>query len=535
MGRITYSIEDRYNGLFIIDPDTGVISVTRPVDREQEAASFEFHVMARDNGAERLTNTSLVVVEVEDENDEPPHFTRPTFLGKILENKPVGSHVGYVTATDPDNAANSKIRYVILQQGTDFGKFRIDGDTGEIKSATVFDREETDRYYLTIQAIDPDNSEFYSTCNFTVLILDDNDHYPIITGITSGAEEVDGSGGNVDSNNMTLIVQYTAPVGSVITQVLAQDGDATGSANAKLHFDIIAGDPEHLFSMNRFDGAISLARGVTAKDIKTFKLTITVIDGGDPPKGDSQDMYIKVNGSLAALAQASSGGISQNILIVIVLIGVTVVLALAILATICLIRKIDRQRRLNRASQKLSEDKMYQLSAQHTDHNNHQNIYTNRGHLDREEDTRGGRSPGVNSSNSFSNNLSKRVGGGGIGGGVGGTKKEVSFSLDEESDSHNTSSGSGNPLTSFKGGGAGGAVSEDRMDGVSTSSRPMSLCVCVFKEVVTTVARISTNNRTINDSVGMKIDDGDDNRFDGAGDVDDVDDDNEDDNDGCIK
>ena len=471
MGRITYSIEDRYNGLFRVHPDTGVISVTRPVDRESGPASLEFHVIARDNGKDRLTTTSLVVVEVLDENDEPPQFTRPSFFGEVLENQPVGTHVGNVTATDPDSVTHGKIQYAILQQGTDFGKFRIDVNTGEIKSADVFDREERDRYYFTVQAIDPDNSDFYSTCNFTARILDDNDHFPVITGIRKSTEDTGDIGSTTttgDSNNITFIVQYTAPVGSAITQVLAHDGDDIGSPNAQLYFDISSGDPERLFSINRFNGALALARAVTAKDIKTFKLTITVSDGGDPPKVDSQDMFVKVNGSIAALTEASSGSISQNILIVIILIGVTIVLALAILATICLIRKIDRQRRMNRASQKLSEDKMYQLTVaqtNHSNHANHQDVYANRGRLERDDDGRDRRSPGMAPSHSYSNNLSKRgIGGVGIGGG--GTKKEVSFSLDEESDSHNTSSGSAHPLTSFKGG--GGSTSGDRMDGVST-------------------------------------------------------------------
>ncbi|GFN81752.1 protocadherin-11 x-linked [Plakobranchus ocellatus] len=463
MGRITYSLEDRYNGLFVVDPDNGVISVTRPVDRENGAARLEFHVIARDNGKERLTSSALVIVEVEDENDEPPRFTRASFFGEVLENQPVGTSVGNVTATDPDSAPNGKIRYAILPQGTDFGKFSINSDTGEIKSADVFDRELKDRYFVTVQAVDPDKSEFYSTCNFTVRILDDNDHDPVITGIHSNMPTVEDF--EEDINNATFIVQYTAPVGSIITRVMAHDGDEISSPNAQLYYAISSGDPGNLFGMNRFTGAIVLSRIVTAEDIKTFKLLITVSDGGDPPQSDSQYIYIKVNGSVAALTSSSSSGLSQNILIVIILIGVTIFLALAIFATICLIRKIDRQRRMTRANQKLSEDKMYQLTIQSNSHghNNHQDVFANRGPLEREDEDRGRMSPGVANSGSYSNNLSKRGGGGGVGGAG---KKEVSFSLDEESDSHNTSSGSGHPLTSFKNG--GGARAGDKIDGVST-------------------------------------------------------------------
>lgn len=406
-GKVTYSLEDKYNGLFSIDPTTGTVRVSQFLDREY-LSRYEFHVIARDNGPERLSSSALVVVNVGDENDEPARFPNPVYFGDVLENQPVGTLVGNATAVDPDTPANSKMIYSILQQGWDYSNFTIDPTTGMIKTATVLDREEKDQYSFTVKIVDPTNPQFSSTCNFTVRVLDDNDHAPIIH-LTF-------------EENATLIIQHSAPVGSTIAKIFASDGDEMSSQHSSLIFFISSGDPYQLFNLNRNTGNLSLGRIITARDIKIYNLVIRVQDGGDPPRFDTKSLNIKINGTFPV---SSEGSLSQNILIVIILIGVTAVLALAILATILIIRRLDRERRKNKASEKNSEEKMYQLKQQESFMN----------------------LPMSNSGDSQANNLSKKG------------RKEVSFSLDEDTDSHNISNGSNQPLTSFKSG-------SDRMESV---------------------------------------------------------------------
>lgn len=399
-GKVTYSIEDKYNGVFTINPTNGNLRVTQSLDREY-ISKYDFHVVARDNGPERLSSSALVVVTVDDENDEPPRFPNPVYFGDILENQPPGTFVGNATAKDPDAPENSKIVYSILQLGVDYSNFSIDPITGVIKSTTTFDREEKDQYSFMIKVVDPTVPQFFSTCNFTVRILDDNDHDPVIH---LSVEE-----------NSTIIVQSSTQVGYIITNIFAYDDDEAKSHHSDLIFLIQEGDPHQLFNLNRFSGSLSLARIITARDIRTFNLVIMVQDGGDPPRVDTKSLSIKINGTIPSV---SDGSLSQNILIVIILVGVTAVMALVILITIVLIRRIDSQRRKNRTSQKNVEEKMYQLKQQ--------DIFTNLS---------------VNMADeAMANNLNMRG------------RKEVSFSLEEDIDSHNTSNGSTQPLTSFKGG-----------------------------------------------------------------------------------
>ncbi|CAG5123672.1 unnamed protein product, partial [Candidula unifasciata] len=399
-GKVSFSIEDKYSGVFTINPTTGKLRITQSLDREH-ISKYDFHVVARDNGPERLSSSALVVVTVDDENDEPPRFPNPIYFGDILENQPSGTFVGNATAKDPDTPANSKMVYSILQLGMDYSNFTIDPTTGVIKSTTTFDREEKDQYLFMIKVVDPTYPQFFSTCNFTVRILDDNDHSPVIHM-------------SVDDNS-TIIVQSSTQVGYIITNIFAYDEDEKTSQHSDLVFLIQDGDPYQLFNLNRFTGSLSLARIITARDVKTYNLIILVQDGGDPPRVDTKALSIKINGTIPLVSESS---ISQNILIVIILVGVTAVMTLVILITIVLIRRIDNQRRKNRTCQKNAEEKMYQLKQQ--------DIFTNLSVSMADE--------------AVSNNLNMRG------------RKEPSFSLDEETDSHNTSNRSTQPLTSFKGG-----------------------------------------------------------------------------------
>lgn len=431
-GTVSYSIENKFNGLFVIDSTTGIISVRGPLDRESKA-TYTFQVFARDGSPERLSSSALVIVTVNDENDEPPRFPKYVYYGEVMENMDIESVVGNVSAVDPDGPANSKFVYSIIRDGSkDSASFSIDPVSGTIKTKTVFDREENPQYSFVVQVSDPAIPSFSSRCNYTVQILDDNDHAPVIH--------------RYKGENTTYVIQSNSPVGSPVTTILAFDGDSVTSPNSQLIFLIDSGDDLQLFNLNRYTGSLTLARILQPSDPKTYDLVIRVEDGGQPPLFDTKEYTIVMNGTAAA--RASSGGLSQNILIVIILLGVTIVLGLAVVAAICLIRKIDRERRANREAKKKMDEKMY--------------------HMKQDDDVFNGDSlsqPALDTtddSNSTSNNLNKRA------------KKEVSFSFDEESDSHNTSTGSGHPLTSFRVG-----TDRNKHNGVSTDHLCNYVCVCV--------------------------------------------------------
>ncbi|KAB1282290.1 Protocadherin-16 [Camelus dromedarius] len=74
---------------FTIDPESGVISTTRSLDREIQEA-VELKVVAQDLGKPPLSATCLVSIAVDDVNDNEPVFLRQVYNTTLPEHAPVG-------------------------------------------------------------------------------------------------------------------------------------------------------------------------------------------------------------------------------------------------------------------------------------------------------------------------------------------------------------------------------------------------------------------------------------------------------------
>ncbi|XP_008589085.1 PREDICTED: protocadherin-16-like [Galeopterus variegatus] len=74
---------------FTIDPENGVISTIRTLDREDQEA-VELRVVAQDLGDPPLSATCLVSITVDDVNDNEPIFWRQVYNATLVEHAPVG-------------------------------------------------------------------------------------------------------------------------------------------------------------------------------------------------------------------------------------------------------------------------------------------------------------------------------------------------------------------------------------------------------------------------------------------------------------
>jgi len=71
--KIEYDFVDSSKGHFKIDPVSGIVSLAKPLDRE-EKAMFNLTVRATDGGRPRLSSVTNMMVLVLDVNDNPPEF-----------------------------------------------------------------------------------------------------------------------------------------------------------------------------------------------------------------------------------------------------------------------------------------------------------------------------------------------------------------------------------------------------------------------------------------------------------------------------
>ncbi|KAK2897019.1 hypothetical protein Q8A67_011507 [Cirrhinus molitorella] len=161
---VFYSIvSGNEGGEFVVNNRTGIIYTNKLLDYES-VTSYVLRVQA-DSLAVILanlrvpskTNTAKVFIDVQDENDHPPVFTRSLYIGGVTEDTKTFTTVLKVVATDIDTGNYSKMAYRLIIPPTAEGQnsFVIEPYTGVIKSAIMF--RNMRRSYFKFEVIATDN------------------------------------------------------------------------------------------------------------------------------------------------------------------------------------------------------------------------------------------------------------------------------------------------------------------------------------------------------------------------------------------
>jgi len=75
-----------------------------------------YEVTVRDGGSPSRSATQLLIIEVLDVNDEVPRFDKSAYYFSVPENRPLGTAIGTVRATDGDaSSAFNRVSYSIRQ------------------------------------------------------------------------------------------------------------------------------------------------------------------------------------------------------------------------------------------------------------------------------------------------------------------------------------------------------------------------------------------------------------------------------------
>ncbi|XP_049430919.1 cadherin-13 [Epinephelus fuscoguttatus] len=228
-------------GLFTIDIDTGVVSVSRSLDREA-IDSYQLEVSTTDFAGNLVEGPAILVITVIDQNDNRPIFKETRYTGEVLEGSPTGTTVMTMTAFDADDPAtdNAALRYNIVRQSPDKpfpNMFYIDAERGDIVtviSDKLLDRETlpTTTYELEIVAKDMAGSEvgLTGTATATITITDKNDHAPEFTHPLFEAYVYEGSTG-------------------VVVNLTVDDRDDPDTGAWRAIYSIINGDPTLSFEI----------------------------------------------------------------------------------------------------------------------------------------------------------------------------------------------------------------------------------------------------------------------------------------------
>ncbi|XP_008298083.1 protocadherin-20 [Stegastes partitus] len=265
-GRVTYRLDKYTSTIFNIDSVTGQLSVSAPLDREQQGV-HKLTVFARDSGSPPLESMATVFIRVLDQNDNAPVFLTPHFIFFIPENVPPFAQVGRMEVKDPDEGENGNTELHVVNSS---GPFFVDNTQGTLRTTTNLDRETKDCYELYLLASDHGHLvTLTSTARVTIFVEDINDNQPKVI--------------LPSSNSSCLTVSPGTMAGTMVTKIYAIDEDS--GLNSEITYSVVA--PESVQNSSPFlvdsrSGNITLSHQLLHKDLGMHHLFIVVRDGGKP-------------------------------------------------------------------------------------------------------------------------------------------------------------------------------------------------------------------------------------------------------------
>ncbi len=262
---------------FSINPSTGEIRVSRPLDRESQSRVV-LSVIAKNAGSIRGNDIdeAQVVITVQDGND-PPIFTKDTYTAQLYEDLPLDSFVTKVEAVDIDvRPSNNRFSYEILQ-GNDNNTFRIDPLSGTVELAGKLDRELIDSYILTIGAVDTGEPPATGMATLSISVLDRNDNAPQLEKMLLR--------GSIAENEVS---------GTVIMKLRATDPDLSPNGEP-FTYSIVGGSGAALVKLDSKSGLLSSLVSFDREKTPEITLLVQIQDNGNPPLKSTQEIIIKIS------------------------------------------------------------------------------------------------------------------------------------------------------------------------------------------------------------------------------------------------
>ncbi|ELK32395.1 Cadherin-23 [Myotis davidii] len=218
---------------FAVEPDTGVVWLRQPLDRETKSEfTVEFSVSDHQGVITRKVN-----IQVGDVNDNAPTFHNQPYSVRIPEDTPVGTPIFIVNATDPDLGAGGSVLYS-FQPPSPF--FAIDSARGIVTVIQELDYETTQAYQLTVNATDQDKTRPLSTlANLAIIITDVQDMDPIFINLPYS----------------TNIYEHSPP-GTTVRVITAIDQDKGRPRG--IGYTIVSGNTNSIFALDYISGALTL-------------------------------------------------------------------------------------------------------------------------------------------------------------------------------------------------------------------------------------------------------------------------------------
>ncbi|XP_035009704.1 protocadherin Fat 3a isoform X4 [Hippoglossus stenolepis] len=290
--------ENNQDGVFVVNKDTGVIKLDKPLDYEV-IKGYHFKITTTVQQAKLDSVTSVdVEIKVFDLNDNKPAFEANSYEATVMEGMSIGTKIIQVQTVDPDSGANGQVTYnlgALIQSGGDsdtlVDTFSIDSNTGWISTCKDLDHETNPSYTFTVVASDlGETLSLSSTTTVTVAVADINDNPPRF----------------LEQHYFSSVQESDHP-GEVVAVLNTRDDDSS-ALNRQVSYHITGGNYRGVFALGLVQGEWKMyVKGlldreernlyiinVTASDglfVSQATLEITVIDTNDNSPVCDQVVY----------------------------------------------------------------------------------------------------------------------------------------------------------------------------------------------------------------------------------------------------
>lgn len=247
----------------------GLITLALPLDYKQER-QYVLTITASDG---TRYDTTQVYINVTDANTHAPLFQTTNYQVMLSEEKPIGTTVVVISATDEDTGENARITYMM---DDNVPQFKINPDSGAITTQMEIDYEDQASYTLAIIAKDNGIPQKSGITHVDIIILDANDNEPqFIRDMYQGT------------------VFEDAPVYTSVLQISASDRDS--GSNGRVTYTFAGGDDgDGDFHIEVSTGIIRTQRKLDRENVPVYNLKAFAVDKGVPPLKTAVSIHIIV-------------------------------------------------------------------------------------------------------------------------------------------------------------------------------------------------------------------------------------------------
>ncbi|XP_019377374.1 PREDICTED: protocadherin-10 [Gavialis gangeticus] len=257
------------NPYLALDLETGVLSVSEKMDREQICKQSPACLLHLEVFLENPLELFRVEVEVLDINDNPPAFPEPDLTVEISESATPGTRLPLESAFDPDVGTNALRTYEL----TPNAYFSLDVQTqpgdgsrfAELVLQQALDREQQALHRYVLTAVDGGQPQARTgTALLSVRVLDSNDNVPAF-----------------EQAVYAVALAENSPPGTLVLQLNASDPDEGANGEVLYSFSShISARAREVFGLAPRTGRLEVAGELDYEESSAYQVYVQAKDLG---------------------------------------------------------------------------------------------------------------------------------------------------------------------------------------------------------------------------------------------------------------